>query len=214
MQSTVDICNMALGFVGERPIASLDEKKPSAEACKLYYPMALRQILRVHPWNFAESREKLAPVRLPEEWTREFSHAYAYPDKCIVLRGLVFSDGSIRDAYKIASIRDRKVILCMAEKAVASFTRYIDNASNFDSSFSQALARRLQCLITRYLLKNTVQVKDAEELYLMALEEAKLNDTKEGQRQQAPNKYWHGGHDNWDTTLASQDLSSAWWVNK
>lgn len=211
MQSTVDICNMALGFIGERPIASLEEKKTSAEACKLYYPMALNQLLRAHPWNFAEAREKLAPVKVPEEWGREFSHAYAYPDKCIILRGLVFSDGSSRASYRVGNFKGRRIILCHADKAVASFTQLVEDSSNFDPSFAQALARKLQGLISRFILKNTAQIKDAEELYQMELEEAKLRDSKEGKRQQAPNNYWHGGHGDWETSLSDQD--SRWWVN-
>ena len=53
MASSISICNLALGYLGEPSIASFDDKRPGAEFCRLFYDAALRALLTEHPWNFA-----------------------------------------------------------------------------------------------------------------------------------------------------------------
>lgn len=83
MSSKIEICNLALGFLGEAPLADMDEQTPAAQFCKLYFRPALSELLREH-WNFATAREKLTPMEAQPPLP-EYKCAYAYPALCLNL---------------------------------------------------------------------------------------------------------------------------------
>lgn len=56
-----EICNLALGHLGEAPIDSLEEDTAAGRACALYYEQTRDAVLRSHRWNFAQTRELLTP---------------------------------------------------------------------------------------------------------------------------------------------------------
>jgi len=58
-RSTVDICNQALGRIGEQPISDLDESSTPAESCKRLYEECLRQTLERFLWPFAVKQSAL-----------------------------------------------------------------------------------------------------------------------------------------------------------
>jgi hypothetical protein len=54
--TSVDICNLALGHLGEATIADIDDDNTRARACLKHYDTALEATLRSHRWNFAQAR--------------------------------------------------------------------------------------------------------------------------------------------------------------
>ena len=53
MASEVDLCNNALGQLGEDSITSLDDNSKKARLCKRFYPDARDTVLRAYPWRCA-----------------------------------------------------------------------------------------------------------------------------------------------------------------
>ena len=56
MATEVDICNMALSFLGDRAtVTSINPPEGSAQAehCARFYPMALNEMLAQARWSFA-----------------------------------------------------------------------------------------------------------------------------------------------------------------
>lgn len=110
--SPVDICNIALGHIGERSdINSINPPEGSVEAqrCARFYPIARRSLLAMHPWTFATRRVTAADLSasntVPEAWT----YVYGLPSDMIKLLG-VYDPGEWRDeayadniAYEIGS---------------------------------------------------------------------------------------------------------------
>lgn len=198
MSSKIEICNLALGFLGEPPIADMDEKAPSAEACKLYFRPALSELLREHPWNFAATRERLVPLELPSAWANEYTYAYAYPAQCLNLHYIITPAGVKDRNFMLAFDASRTVVLSDIKDATAAFTRYVDDTTRFDPAFAMAFARKMQCMLVKSLLKNNSSlVKEAEELYRQALEAARLQDVRESRQFQDEGRLWNGGHDLW-----------------
>lgn len=198
MSSKIEICNLALGFLGEPRLVDIDEKTPSAENCKLYFKPALSELLREHPWNFASCREKLVLVETPSAWKNEYLFAYAYPEKCLNLHFLVNSCAEKERNFMLSFDVSRTIILSNASGAYALFTKYTDDTTRFDPSFIMAFARKMQCMLIKPLLKNNSGlVKEAEELYRQALESARLQDVREGRKFQDDSTLWNGGHDLW-----------------
>lgn len=80
MAAEVDICNLALGHLGdEATVAAISPPDGSIQAghCARFYPMARDELLEMHPWRFNTQRAVLAlsPVPPPSGWT----FAYACP---------------------------------------------------------------------------------------------------------------------------------------
>ena len=194
----IAICNMALGYLGEPSIASIDERRPSAEYCKLYYRHALELVLREHPWNFAQARERLTPAAMPEGWSGVYAYAYVKPKKCVLLHFLMCEGGRKSVCFETVDVLDRTLILCNLDEAFAHFTRYIDDTGKYDTHFTQAVARKLQTFLVKPLLKSSASLlQEAETLYQRALEAARLRDAGEGRRFQDASANWNGGHDLW-----------------
>ena len=79
MASAVDICNLALGHLGDNAtVASIDPPEGSAQAehCARFYPIARDSLLEMASWNFAMRRSFLAQVT--NTWP-EWKYAYAVP---------------------------------------------------------------------------------------------------------------------------------------
>ena len=88
MATEVDICNMALSFLGDRAtVTSINPPEGSAQAehCARFYPMALNEMLAQARWSFATKREKL--VRFAEE-VPGAAYAYAVPSDCLTIQSV------------------------------------------------------------------------------------------------------------------------------
>ena len=196
MYSVVQICNQALLLIGTRPIASLDEPTPEAAYCKRFYDQAVLSVLRDHPWGFAQRREKLAEVLVPEGWQSAYRKAYAYPIDCVQSHYLITACGMEKSqAYELAADDERTILLTNLAEAVMAYTAHIRDVTRFDPMFVETLARKMQCLLVKPILKGNAQaVKEAEELYARALAEAKTADSKEGQPFNDPEESWLAGN--------------------
>src|SRR5712671_6586049 len=80
MAAEVDICNAALGHLGDEAlVAAINPPDGSAQAghCQRFYPMARDELLERHSWRFNTQRAVLAlsPVTPPTGW----AFAYATP---------------------------------------------------------------------------------------------------------------------------------------
>jgi hypothetical protein len=79
MASEVDICNLALAYLGDTAtVASIDPPEGSAQSehCARFYPIARDTLLNMHAWNFASRRVVLAQVTQPYA---QWRYAYAAP---------------------------------------------------------------------------------------------------------------------------------------
>lgn len=196
--SKVHICNMALGFIGEAAIVSLEERSPQAEACRLYYSQALGQLLREHPWNFAQARVRLARMERPDLWEREYLYAYAYPPECVALQYLLTPEGEKSRRFIVSNIAGRRAVLANIPEALAAVTRYVDDTDSYDSQFTLALARALQRLIGKKLLKHSPGLsQEAEQLYKADLENARTGDAREGRPFQDASGHWDERNEDW-----------------
>jgi hypothetical protein len=90
MSSEVDICNLALGHLGDTArVASINPPETSVQAqlCARFYPIARNMLLELGSWGFATRRAKLALVSNPTvQGTNDFGtwqYAYTQPSDCV-----------------------------------------------------------------------------------------------------------------------------------
>lgn len=203
MASQIAICNMALGFCGAAPIASLTEARPEARYCAQYYDLARERVLRDHPWNFAQHRARLAELDVPEGYAAVFLYAYAMPADCIKAQKVLDEGGNELD-FEVALGTDRasRIVLTYAPRAFMEYTADVSITDIFDPSFAYALARRLAADIAVPILKNNPQkVQELETLYVNSVRAAQLADAQEGKPEELPDTPWitarTGGYSRW-----------------
>ena len=92
MSSEVDLCNWALGHIGqEQTITSLTENSKAARICNRYYTQARDTLLAEYPFPFARRSVALALTADPPQPGWQFQ--YAYPANCLKAYRVCTSDG-------------------------------------------------------------------------------------------------------------------------
>jgi hypothetical protein len=134
--SQTDICNHALGRIGNPRIMSIDDADSKAAlVCKNAYETTLREVLRNGVWNFAKDRATLARLtalpafgwayqyQLPTDWLRlvKFNGVDIHPD-------------GVGDEWEI----EGRKILTDAETAKIQYIKFVDDPNQYDALFVTA----------------------------------------------------------------------------
>ncbi|MCD7761796.1 MAG: hypothetical protein LUI14_01100 [Lachnospiraceae bacterium] len=188
--NTLDICNMALGFIGTRTIDDLNEGSVEAIQCNLYWDRARRAALcdypRGHPWSFALQRKTLITVtdaNIANEY-KDWKYCYQWPEDALrvcavygvgrerVDRSVPFLVRNIRTTSN-GETAATQVIFCDLESAQAEYIIDIQEGDACDPLFYQLLIRKLACYLAVPLLKNNQnKVQEIEQLYDVAFQKA------------------------------------------
>ena len=122
MNST-DICNMALAYIGQGRIASIEEESEEAIQCGIFYD---------------HLRRKLLPG---------WKYIYAYPAKCLVIRKIYEKESAReigKEDYFISTVNDSTKVICTdIQNAYASYTADVENGELFTDYFIEALSHSL-----------------------------------------------------------------------
>lgn len=184
MASEVDLCNMALGHLGdEAQVTAIKPPDGSVQSkhCGRFYPIARDQLLEAHPWSFATKRVALvANVDTIDGWT----YAYAVPSKCLRPVAVLLPDAlddSDGEAFLLESAADgAKVLYTNVEQATLRYIEQVDDTTKFTPAFCAALGRLLASYLSGPILKGATGTKVGEEqmkLYLLAEARAKALDS-------------------------------------
>lgn len=196
MASEVDICNLALSYLGDAAtVTSINPPEGSAQAehCARFYPIARDALLARHNWAFAMRRETL---NLLSATNAQWAYVYARPNK--LLKVIAIIPASSGGDYNLYIETDTlgaapmdyapqefslevlgsgtQVILCNIPNAVVRYTEQVTDPSRFSTLFVQALSWNLASMIAGPLLKGAAGASRAQSCYAMAqtiLKEAK-----------------------------------------
>jgi len=191
--SSIEIANMALGFIGTRTIASLTENTPEAIQCRLFWDRARRAVLRDYPFPFAQQRVSLAQKEVPEVYSGEWKYAYGYPRNCLKIHR-VHGQGKEKRwqniPFVINNVDGVLHVFANIQPAQAEITVDNTDLSLADDAFGLALARKLACLIVVPLLKNNqTKVQEVEQLYQMGMQSLQSQAASE-QEEDEPADTW------------------------
>lgn len=186
MASEVDICNLALGFLGDSAtVSNLSPPEGSAQAghCSRFYPIARNSLLELHPWGFASKRVALSLLSTAP--TNSWEYAYAVPADAINLLAVLDPEalddysaglelngnpGMVPPAagsytpqpYTIETLNGADVLLTNQENAVLRYTALVTDTTKFPPLFTEALAWLLASKLAGPLLKGDGGVKMAQ----------------------------------------------------
>lgn len=198
MASEVDICNLALGHLGDNAtVASIRPPEGSAQAehCARFYPIARDSLLEMHFWNFAMRRINLAP--LEATWP-EWKYGYALPNDVLNVIAVMPPDANDDYAsrfvpsdtpqfahnyspviaagrytpqpYTIEVLADGQHILYTnQENAMLRYTAYVSDTTVFSPLFTMALSWHLASMLAGPIIKGDQGAAEAKRCTQMAM---------------------------------------------
>ena len=171
MSSEIDICNLALGYLGDdATVSSLYPPEGSAQAehCARFYPIARTALLGLHHWNFATRRVPVA--KLSAAPPSGFLFAYAVPADLVTAIAVLDPNNTDEfnpdkfSTYIIESLSDgTKVIYTNQDGAVLRYVADVDDPTKFDPSFVEALSWLLASKLAGPIIKGATGAGMARE---------------------------------------------------
>jgi hypothetical protein len=156
--SEAEVCNVALGFIGDSTvIQNMDtESSPQALALRLYFDDTRDEALRDFPWTFAKRSELLTPVE--DNPNDDWDFSYRYPSDCLFVRRVwgVVRTPTLTETikYDIGSDTTGRLIYTDEDDAEIEFTARIEDVSQWPVDFTFAFAYLLAAKISGRLLKS------------------------------------------------------------
>ena len=191
MNST-DICNMALSYIGQGRINSIDDASEEARKCKVHYDHDRRRMLTAYPWGFAKRIGKLA-LYLNE--VPGWDYAYAYPAECLSVLYIYDAESARKKEtepadYEIVTIGGCKGIATDVQEAWAEYTGDEKDPEIFSEEFIEGLAHLLASSIAMGVTGNATIAAQHMQLAQQSIVTARYYSALEKARQmQYPNKY-------------------------
>lgn len=196
----VDICNLALNFLGKGIIKSLSENTELARTCKLHYDRYRRILLKDYSWEFAERTMKLEPVEDFGDNVKGWKNVYSYPDDCLQVLKIYDGDDHRKDdnreRFFVQSVDYRlgtKVICCNLENAYMDYVCNEEDCDYFSEEFVEALAHYLAYGMAQALTGSEAKAQTELQYMQTALYQAKLRTAREREHKPSlPHKYFDG----------------------
>ena len=196
----VDICNLALNFLGKGIIKSLSENTELARTCKLHYDRYRRILLKDYSWEFAERTMKLEPVEDFGDNVKGWDYVYRYPDDCLqvlkIYNGNDRRKDDKREKFFVQTIDYRlgtKVICCNLENAYMDYVSNEEDCNYFSEEFVEALAHYLAYGMAQALTGSEAKAQTELQYMQNALYQAKLRTAREREHEPSvPHKYFDG----------------------
>jgi len=178
---SVEICNLALVSLGADPIMEMGEDNENARKLNIIYEPTRKDLLRLHPWNFAIHRASLAQMATAPA----FGYVYQYQLPSDYLRSIEIN-GQVKIDYVIENDH-----LLTDEETVE--LRYIFDAKDptiFDSNFVALFAARLAAEVSFAITNSRTVSKDKWDQYKEKLISARSSDAQEGKAKKYETHSW------------------------
>nr|DAM13941.1 MAG TPA: tail tubular protein [Caudoviricetes sp.] len=196
----VDICNLALNFLGKGIIKSLSENTELARTCKLHYDRYRRILLKDYSWEFAERTMKLETVEDFGDNVKGWDYVYRYPDDCLQVLKIYDGDDRRKDdkreKFFVQTVDYRlgtKVICCNLENAYMDYVSNEEDCNYFSEEFVEALAHYLAYGMAQALTGSEAKAQTELQYMQNALYQAKLRTAREREHEPSvPHKYFDG----------------------
>ena len=221
MASEVDICNLALGHIGDSAtVSSINPPEGSAQAehCSRFYPIARDSLLEMHNWGFATKRTNLA---LLTSNISEWKYCYAIPTDAVNLLAVLSSSatddysvplqysssvmgvpitmGGVYEpqSYTAETLDDgTDVIYTNQETAMLRYTALISDTSKFSPLFVESLSWLLASYLAGPVIKGdagAAESKRCMQAFLMAYSKATVSDANQRRTQIMQSVGWIAG---------------------
>ena len=221
MASEVDICNLALGHIGDSAtVSSINPPEGSAQAehCSRFYPIARDSLLEMHNWGFATKRTNIA---LLTSNFSEWKYCYAIPTDAVNLlavlssaatddysvplqysasvMGVPIAMGGVYEPqpYTAEALDDgTEVIYTNQDAAMLRYTSLISDTSKFSPLFVESLSWLLASYLAGPVIKGdagAAESKRCMQAFLLAYGKATVSDANQRRTQIMQSVGWMAG---------------------
>lgn len=193
--SEVDICNMALGWIGAGTITSLADETVEANLCNLNYPRSRDTVLESREWTFAVKRYTIQADTVEPEfnWGAQFQ----IPTE--VLRVLTVERESVVSSNELTSnaieheqmdwVREQDKILADQDVIFMRGIIRLENTTKFSESFVHALAARLAADLAVPITRSKTMQAQMYSLYQAKLMDAASTEGMQGRSKRIRSRY-------------------------
>ena len=171
----VEVCNLALGWLGAKSITSIDDASTEAELCKANWVPARDVCLESREWSFAIQRlgPLAAAVAAP---VYDFTKKYVIPSTVLRVLNVQGQYGDEVDNWQ----REGQYIVCYDDAIYMRALVRVEDTSAFPASFCHALAARIAADIAIAVNNSTTQQETLWKLWVMKMKEATVLDSMQG----------------------------------
>ena len=164
MNGRVEVVNRALGYLGEGPIQSMDEKSVPANSARLIYDSVRRAVLREFNWSFAI---KLVTLARMDETPPDYRFAYTLPFDCVkVLRPRRPGVPSyIQDRDIMFEVRGN-TLFATETPLMLEYIADVPDETMFDDLFAEAFAYKLASELAMPVAQSPSGKESNYQLYL------------------------------------------------
>ena len=178
--SEVQICNLALGWLGAELITSLLDDNEGAKLCNANFASARDAILEDANWSFAITRAVLTPMLEPPD--HSWNNQFLIPAR--VIRLLTVTHNTTIPASATPWVKEGNKILANEERLYITYVARITDTALFTAQFTQVLAQRLAADLAIPITESRTLQESHWGLYEAKLENAITSDGLTGNAQE------------------------------
>lgn len=189
VNTEVDVCNIALDFLGVTAIEDLEDASKQARLCNRNYAKMRDELLRQYFWNEAIGRLQLTKVTTV---TPPFEFEAYYEKPSDLLRPIrLFAQEVVwrEEGEYFASTSANE------EDMQMEYVKTLTDVTKFSPTFTYALAYRLAAFLAYPLIQSGTQQKAADAKAKEYLKDAKSLDSMIGTPQSLQNDEWNNARE-------------------
>ena len=180
----VDICNMAIGYLGATGTIQLltDTQNVNARRCNQFFKSTVEIVLREFAWSCVSKRVKLAQNTEDPEF--EYTYQYELPTDCVfAIECYESTDWSTYDRWK----RIQRTIQTDSDTLYLLYVAFPDDYQELDVMLADCIALKLAMRMAPAYMRDKDSWQLLSSAYQQALRVAKCRDTFESKEAFTPN---------------------------
>lgn len=184
ISTDVDVCNIALGNIGQPPIQTLVGNLPAQKACKLRYDEARQEAISAAPWNFSTTWGAGVPYETYSP-KAPWGYVFRFPTNALAVYEILRADPRETPyGFEVTDSPDNTGKLIHTDQAspVFVFGRDKPNISTWDQEFIQAVGWLLASKIAMPITKSLKIQQEAYKMWLDRKSAAATKSANEGFR--------------------------------
>jgi hypothetical protein len=138
----LEIFNLSLMHIGERPAAALNEQSKGAVLLARIYDRTVKTVLSGFPWDFATETAALVLTTV-QPTAYKYALTYDLPTDCLRARKIITAGMAYDADSQIEFKREGAKLKCNVDDAVLVYTKSITDATLFDPLFVDVLSKYL-----------------------------------------------------------------------
>lgn len=190
--SQVKIYNLALNNLGvSTSIQSTSQQDVKTITLNNYYEVAIEKVLKDFDWNFASTIKELS-LTGNDCLNPKYLYEFDYPNDCLSAREILsgIGENEYNEFEIITNSSGQRVLNTNINPAYLRYTRRVDNEELFNADFVLALSWYLAFLACSAITGNNSIQKQAYQIYIEKINEAKISNCCEGYEKEVVNVSW------------------------